>query len=168
MSRAAALASRAFEGALSALERQVTAQDLGDPVTLGRRAALLAVAERVPGGQIGPLYDAEQVAILLGVGSRKTVSQLARRGRLLALKAAGRRRLYPAFQFRPNGRPYPELAQVLAVFAGAVETAHTVACWLVSPQPLLDEATPAAWMRGRRDPEPLLEAARRAAAALAS
>jgi hypothetical protein len=163
----AALAARAFERTLEELERQENAPDLGDPAALGRRAALLATGEAVWGKHLGPLFDVEQVRALLAVGSRQAVSDLAKRGRLLALDAAGQRKLYPAFQFGPEGRPYPELARVLAIFAGAVETPYTVASWLVSPQDVLTGETPAAWMRSRRDSDRLLEAARRAAAALA-
>jgi hypothetical protein len=167
MSHATAAAARAFERTLEELEQQENAPGFDDPVALGRRAALLATAEAVWGRHLGPLFDVEQVKTLLAVGSRQAVSDLAKRGRLLALDASGGRKLYPAFQFGPDGRPYPELAQVLALFEGAVETPYTVASWLVSPQDLLEGETPAAWMRARRDPEPLHEAARRAAAALA-
>jgi len=168
MSNRAARAARAFEVTLKTLGSQTSLQDLGDPAALGRRAALLAVIETVPNRHVGLLFDAEQARIVLGVASRQAVSKLARRGRLLALDAAGRRKLYPAFQLGFNGRPYPELARVLAIFDGAVETAYTVAFWLVSPQQLLEGESPAAWMRCRRDPERLLEAARRASAALAN
>src|SRR5436305_14755750 len=167
MSHASALAARAFERTLEELERREDAPDLGDPTALGRRAALLATAEAVWGRHLGPLFDVDQVKAVLGVGSRQAVSDLAKRGRLLALDAAGRRKLYPSFQFGSDGRPFAELARVLAIFGGAVETAYTVASWLVSPQELLAGETPAAWMRSRRDPEILFAAARRAAAVLA-
>jgi hypothetical protein len=167
MSHATAVAARAFERTLEQLEQQENAPGLGDPAALGRRAALLATAEAVWGRHLGPLFDVEQVKAVLAVGSRQAVSDLAKRGRLLALDASGGRKLYPAFQFGPEGRPCPELARVLAAFEGAVETPYTVASWLVSPQDLLEGETPAAWMRARRDPERLHEAARRAAAALA-
>jgi hypothetical protein len=167
MSSATAVAARAFERTLEELERQENAPGFGDPAALGRRAALLATAEAVWGRHLGPLFDVEQVKAVLAVGSRQAVSDLAKRGRLLALDASGGRKLYPAFQFGPEGRPYPELARVLAAFEGVIETPYTVASWLVSPQELLEGETPAAWMRARRDPEHLHEAARRAVAALA-
>ncbi|HYG61244.1 MAG TPA: hypothetical protein VEL74_01575 [Thermoanaerobaculia bacterium] len=163
----AAAAARAFERTLEELERQPDSPDLGDPAALGRRAALLAVADAVWGKALGPLYDVEQVKALLEVSSRQAVSDLAKRGRLLALEASGGRKLYPAFQFGPDGRPYPEIVRVLEAFAGAVESFYTIASWFVTPQDLLDGETGAAWMRSRRDPERLLEAARRAAAPLA-
>jgi len=166
MSHATVIAARAFERTLEELEQQENAPGFDDPATLGRRAALLATAEAVWGRHLGPLFDVEQVKTVLAVGSRQAVSDLAKRGRLLALDASGGRKLYPAFQFGPEGRPYPELAEVLATFAGVV-TPYTVASWLVSPQDLLEGETPATWMRARRDPERLHEAARRAAAVLA-
>src|SRR5215207_6329005 len=167
MSELAAAAARAFERALEQLERQEGAPDLGDPEELGRRAALLAAAEAVWGRHLGPLFDVEQAMTALGVGSRQAVSDLARRGRLLALDAPGGRKLYPAFQLGPGGRPFPEVAAVVEAFAGVVETPHTIAAWFVAPQELLEGETPAAWMRARRDPAPLVEEARRAAARLA-
>lgn len=116
---------------------------------------------------LGPLYDGEQAQAVLGVRSRQAVSDLARRGRLLALDSKSGRRLYPAFQFSASGRSYPEIARVLEAFGNKVETPYTIASWLVSPQDHLDGETPAAWMRARRDPRPLLTAAYRAADALA-
>ncbi len=166
-SHAAAVAARAFERTLTELESRPDAPELGDPAALGRRAALLAVAEAVWGRHLGPLFDVEQVKTILNVGSRQAVSDLAKRGRLLALAAAGGRKLYPAFQFGADGRPFPEIARLLEAFDGAAESAHTVAAWCVGPQDLLGGETPAAWMRSRHDPEPLFEAARRAAARLA-
>lgn len=163
----ASVAAKAFERMLQQLEDQEGMPDLGDPDTLGRRAALLATAEAVWGRHLGPLLDAEQVRTLLGVGSRQAVSDLAKRGRLLVLDASGGRKLYPSFQFASNGRPYPEIATVIEIFADAVETAYTIASWFVSPQDRLDRETPASWMRSGREPEPLVEAARRAASQLA-
>jgi len=55
----------------------------------------------------------------------------------------------------------------VASFAGTIETPYTIASWFVSPQESLAGETPAAWMRSRRAPGPLLEEARRAAARLA-
>lgn len=164
MTRAhAAAAAKAFEEALEELALPDDAPDLQDPRALGRRAALLAAAEAFWGKVLDPLFDVEQVQTLLKVGSRQAVSDLAKRERILALDASGGRKLYPGFQFGPNGRPYPEVAQVIQIFAGVVETPYTIASWFVSPQSLLNGETPAAWMRARREPDLLLEAARRSA-----
>ena len=108
-----------------------------------------------------------EVQELLGVGSRQAVSDLAKRGRLLALDAAGGRRLYPAFQFAESGRPHRDLESVLEVFAGVVESTYTTASWLVSPNADLTGETPIERLRSGRGLDELLVAARRAAARLA-
>jgi|SRR5947209_11500834 len=167
MTRAHA-AAQAFEETLEELDLPDSTPELQDPRNLGRRAALLAVAKAVWGQYLGPLLEARDVQLLLGVRSRRAVSDLARRGRLLALNASDGRKVYPAFQFaKEGGRPFPEIAQVLKIFAGAVETPYTIASWFVSPQDLLADKTPAAWLQEGGDPTLLFEAARRDAWRLA-
>jgi hypothetical protein len=169
MTRAhAAAAAKAFEEALGELQISDDNPELQDPKALGRRAALLAVAEMSWREVLGPLFNVEQTQALLKVGSRQAVSDLAKRGRLLALNGSDGRKLYPAFQFGPTGRPYPEVANVLGIFSGIVETPYTIASWFVSPQDLLEGETPVAWLRSRKgSSEILLEAARRSADKLA-
>ena len=168
MTRAhAAAVAKAFEEALEEIEISDDNPELQDPRALGRRAALLAVAEMSWREVLGPLLDVEQVQSLLQVKSRQAVSDLAKRARLLSLDGSGGRKLYPAFQFGPTGRPYPEVVKVLGIFSGIVETPYTVASWFVSPQDLLDGETPAAWLRSRGSSELLLEAAERSADKLA-
>lgn len=167
MSKVLAAAARAFEETLQELRLPEDSPELRDPKTLGRRAALMAATELAWKGHLGPLFEMEQAKVVLGVGSRQAVSDLARRGRLLALDGSGGRKLYPAFQFGRGGRPFPEIQHVLRTFAGSVETPYTIASWFVTPQDVLDGETPVAWMRSRREPELLFEAARRAAARLA-
>jgi hypothetical protein len=160
----AAAAAKAFGEALEkALEDLPEVQD---PEAFGRRAALLVVSDMVWGQILGPLYDVEQVQTILKVKTRQAVSDLAKRGRLLALDGSGGRKLYPAFQFGPRGRPYPEIAKVLEIFEGIVETPYTIASWFVSPQDLLEEETPAAWLGSGKDSSQLLAAAQRSAGAL--
>lgn len=162
----AATAAKAFEETLEEFDLPDNTPDLADPKALGRRAALLAVADIFWGQILGPLFDSEQVQELLKVRSRQAVSDLAKRGRLLALDASGGRRLYPAFQFSATGRPYPEVAEVIHAFSGFVETPYTIASWFVSPQDLLDGETPVEWIRSKKDSARLLEAARRSAGEL--
>ncbi len=166
MAGAFAAAVEAFEETLEGFD-SVGLQDLGDLVAFGRRAALLAVAEPVWRHHLGPSLTLDQVKRLLGVSSRQAVHDLRKRRRLLALNAASGRKVYPAFQFGEGGRPYPVLADILRIFAGVAESPHTVASWLVSPNPLLGSETPAAWMSSGGASEPLLKAAQRAAAQLA-
>jgi hypothetical protein len=170
MTRAtAAAAAKAFGEALEEAWEKLPddAPEIQNPEALGRRAALLAVSEMVWGQVLGPLYDVEQVQTILRVKTRQAVSDLAKRGRLLALDGSGGRKLYPAFQFGPNGRPYTEIAKVIEIFEGIVETPYTIASWFVSPQDLLASETPAAWLQGDKDSSQLLAAAQRSAGELA-
>lgn len=137
----------------------------------GRRAALLVGAEQAWDHHIGPMLGAEQVASLLGVGTRQAVHDRARRGSLLALRRGSRQVRFPAFQLvdRPGSTTktvLPELGRVLGVFAGAGVDAWTVASWFCTPAPLLESRTPAGWLTEDRDPRRALEAARRSAARL--
>jgi hypothetical protein len=160
MATALAEAAKTFEQTLGELgitgkEREV------DPAALGRRAALLAASDVVWHKHLGPMYSSKQVRELMGRGTRQSVSELAKRGRLLALPEEDGRLAFPAFQFGRTGERLPALDRILATFDGAVETPYTVASWFVTPEPLLQGKTPAAWLRAARSPEPVLEAATR-------
>ena len=135
VSRATALslAAKAFEEALERLHLSEDAPELQNPSELGRRAALLAVAESAWGQVLGPLFDTDQTRTILGVGSRQAVHDLMKRRRLLALDASNGRKLFPAFQFGRGGRPYPEVAEVIDIFSDVVETPYTIASWFVNP-----------------------------------
>lgn len=157
-------AADAFEEALTELGFDDGDLDIGDPRSLGRRAALLAVAGTVWRRHLGPLLTTKQVAELLGVTTRQAVSDRVKRHRILALPAGERELTYPAFQFSANGEPYRAMASVLEVFSTAKLSPHTIASWFVTPQRALDGAAPAEWMAENRGAERLLVAARRAAA----
>jgi len=164
----ALVASESFREALRELGLTRRTSELGDPKELGRRAALMAAAEAAWKKHLGPLLEAKQVQELLGVGTRQAVSDLRSRGRLLGLTRQDGRVVYPAFQFGPGGRPFPELPQILELLGeGATLDPWTQASWFVSPQALLEGATPAAWLRRKREPERVVRAARRTAARLA-
>jgi hypothetical protein len=164
MARALAAAAETFEQTLE--ELGVSERELGDPEELGRRAALLATADALWSRRIGPMFRRDQVQELLGVSSRQAVSQLAKRGRLLAIPS-GEGLTFPAFQFSANGRPYDAMPAILAAFKEADLSPFTVASWFTTPQRLLGRVTPATWLRRGRDPERVVEAARRSAARLA-
>jgi hypothetical protein len=157
---ALAEAAKTFEQTLGELgisgrERNVNA------AALGRRAALLAASDLVWRKQLGPMLSSKQVRELMGRGTRQSVSELARRKRLLALPGEDGRLSFPAFQFGRNGERLPALERILTVFDGAVESPYTVASWFVTPESALGGKTPAAWLRAGRAPEPVLEAAQR-------
>jgi hypothetical protein len=163
---ALAEAAKTFEETLEELgitgkEREV------DPSALGRRGALLAASDVLWHKRLGPLYTSKQVRELTGRGSRQSVNELVKRGRLLALPQADGSLGFPAFQFVRNGTRLPALERILDTFSGVAQTPYTVASWFVTPEPLLEGRTPAAWLRARRSTEPALEAARRYAQRLA-
>jgi hypothetical protein len=116
---------------------------------------------------LGPLLDVEEARRVLHLKNAREVGALQTKGQLLALSSFDGQTLYPAFQLSPSGKPYPEVARVLEIFSGAVETPYTIASWFVSPQDLLNDKTPAAWLQEGGDPTLLLEAARRTAWRLA-
>jgi hypothetical protein len=116
---------------------------------------------------LGPLFNREEVRRVLHLRNAREVGALQTQGQLLTLNSFEGQTLYPAFQFNAAGKPYPEIAKVLEIFSGAVETPYTIASWFVSPQDLLDDKTPAAWLQEGGDPTLLFEAARRTAWRLA-
>lgn len=116
---------------------------------------------------LGPLLEIEKVREALGLRSQRDVRTLSTKGQLLTLDSPEGQELYPLFQFAENGNVRPEIARLLKIFSSAVNTPYTIASWFVSPQDLLEQETPAAWLRSGRDPELVFEAARRAAAKLA-
>jgi hypothetical protein len=166
MARGTAEAAAAFQQTLERFGLAAGEAGLGDPVDLGRRAGLLAVADRIWRRQIGPLLDGRDVQRLLKVGSRQAVSDLLKRRRLLALPTAEGSLAYPAFQFTRAGRPDPALPRILELFAKAAVDAHTIASWFTTPQSVLRRSTPAEWLKQRGDPSAVIEAARRTASRL--
>jgi hypothetical protein len=167
MNSALTTAATAFEQALHDLGFSGDEAELGDAAELGRRGALLAVSDVVWRRRLGFMLDSRQVRELLGGTTRQAVSDLAKRGRLLAVPDERRRLRFPAFQFSRPGRPLPGLADILRIFAPAEVSPYTVASWFVTPQALLDDTPPAQWLAEGRDPTLAIEAARRTAARLA-
>jgi hypothetical protein len=114
-----------------------------DPALLARQTADQAVDSAVAWiAHLGPMYDVETVRRLLGRPdapvSRQAVSK--RRG-LLALTTGSGRVVYPAFQF-VGGSPVPQLARVLSALPEALVSRWTVASWLASAEPMLDDQRP--------------------------
>ncbi|HEX9713563.1 MAG TPA: hypothetical protein VGB52_13555 [Actinomycetota bacterium] len=160
---ATAAAAAAFQQTLDSLD--LPRSQLPDPEELGRRAALLAVADIAWKRVLGPLLDGKQAQELLGVRTRQALHDLVKRRRLLAVPW-GEETRYPAFQFGPDGRPYPEMRLVLQAFENAKIDGLTLGSWFRHPQRALGGETPARWMAERHDPERLVTAAGRSAARL--
>lgn len=154
-------AARAFVDTLA--ELGLGPERLEDPA-IGRRAALLVAPELAWEAETGPLLDARAASALLGARSRNAISDLARRGRALALP--GRPVRYPASQFGPDGRPYPVIGDVIRALRRARLDDWTIAAWLWNPQLELDGDSPAAFLRAGGPPERVRAVAERAGAPL--
>ncbi len=86
---------------------------------------------------------------MIGV-SRQAVSERVHRGTLLALAVGRGGYHFPLFQFGVGGRPLAGLSDVISAFHSEprpVETNHTIAAWLVTPQAELEGSTPVALLR---------------------
>jgi hypothetical protein len=164
-----AAALQAFQDTLERLD--IPEDRLSDPQVqerLGRRAALLATSELTWDDHLGPMYEWNDVAAILGtVGTRQGVNDLARRKRLLALPTKSGKLLYPAFQFQ-GARTLSGLHDLLTELDSSGASPWTQASWFVTPQDELEGQTPAAYLgRGAFD-ERVMLAARRVAARLAA
>jgi len=122
MTAALAEAAKTFEQTLEELgitgkEREVNA------AALGRRAALLAASDVVWHKHLGPMYSSKQVREVMGRGTRQSVSELAKRGRLLALREEEGHLAFPAFQF---GRTCLPLVKTFELARYSLERALTL------------------------------------------
>ncbi len=116
--------------------------------------------DRAWADQLGPAYRQGDVARLLGK-TRQAVS--ADRG-LLRLEMRNGEIGYPVFQF-DGARQLPGIREVVRVLDPMVASAWTIASWLCSPAPQLDERTPLAVLReGER--ETVLSLARQTASGI--
>jgi hypothetical protein len=160
-------ATAAFQETLEQLDLPDGALDTEEQAEIGRRGALLATAMLQWEEHLGPLLDWRKVASLMGrVSTRQGVNDLAKRGRLLAVRTKSGQVLYPLFQFR-GAKPFPELPALLELFGHAALDGWTVASWFVTSQDLLDDESPASWLKAGKDPALVIEAAERVAGRLA-
>lgn len=122
------------------------------------------MAEQMPVGgtddgawavEIGPAYQEDAVADLLQL----SVEQVSAHGGLLRLTDRSGTVVYPAFQF--DGRRLLDgISEVVATLRPVVASTWTIASWLTSPQPSLDDDPPVDRLRGG-DTRRVVEAARR-------
>jgi hypothetical protein len=113
---------------------------------------------------IGPVYDVDGVARLIGGGAPVTRQAVSKR-RLLALKTGSGRVVYPAFQFNEDGSVVDGVADVLKLIEPTQLSSWTIAAWFVSPEDGIEGMQPIEALRsGGRDA--VLQVARRWASAL--
>lgn len=112
-------------------------------------AMLDAIPSAHPFEQLGPFYDTAGVSRWLGI-SRQALHQKVKADQLLALTTGDGQRLYPAWQFAPDGRPLLGLVDLLRVLNPAAADAWTVAVWLTRPVPELGHRSAVDVMRSLR------------------
>ena len=112
-------------------------------------AMLDAIPAAHPFEQLGPFYDTAGVSRWLGI-TRQALHQKVKADQLLALTTGDGQRLYPAWQFAPDGRPLPGLVDLLRVLNPAAADSWTVALWLTRPVPELGNRSAVDVMRSLR------------------
>lgn len=154
------------------LDAAIDEGDLESVREIGRRAAALAASSLLWQHRVGgQLVDTAWVCEHLNV-TRQAVAKKVATGQLIALPG-GRSRQYPTWQFTAAiDTPALVLADVPRIIAAFREvypdtTPVQIAAWANKVQPELEGRTPADWIDTGQPPEPLVLAARRAAAALA-
>lgn len=125
-------------------------------------AMLNALPTQHPFSELGPFYDTSGVTGWLGI-SRQALHQKVRSYQVLACTTGDSQRVYPAWQFTTDGRPLVGLPHVLRVLLQATDP-WTAAIWLTTPTDRLGEGSAVDWLATRRDPAPVIEAAREDAA----
>lgn len=167
MPEAISVAVAAFADQLRTLLKDPPAElTLSAAATAGRRAALVAASEYVWPEHLGPLFPTTMVRDLLGGVTRQRVNELWSAHRLIGLADHSGRRQFPAFQFRA-GRTLELLIAAFWIVHDAGVGEWTAASWCVSPDPALDNDSPAVWIREGRSAERLLRVAHQDAARLA-
>ncbi|WP_052341845.1 hypothetical protein [Salinarimonas rosea] len=93
----------------------------------------------------GGAYDLEQVRTVLGDISRQMVARKVEAGQLLAVPGPSGQRIYPTFQFAPDGSLLPSLPAILAALP--TRDPWAVLNFLVNSDERLDERRPVDLLR---------------------
>lgn len=126
-------------------------------------AMLEAVPAAHPFLDLGPFYDTTGLARWMKI-TRQAVHQKVNAHQILACATADGQKVYPAWQFTPDGRVIPGLAAVLKVLVPAAADPWTVAIWLTTPDEDYQEMTAIEWLLTNRDHSQVLADARADAA----
>lgn len=126
-------------------------------------AMLDALPTAHPYLDLGPFYDTAGLARWMKI-SRQAVHQKVSAHQILACATADGQKVYPAWQFTPDGRVIPGLAAVLKVLLPAAADAWTVAIWLTTPDEDYEQKTAIEWLLTSRDNSRVLTDARADAA----
>lgn len=139
-------------------------------VERARQAVHITFASFLRDERVGPSLETRQVCERLRV-SRQAVAKAVAGGRLIALPA-GKARRFPLWQFRMGEERLemrPDVAELVQAFRCIYPeiTGVQIASWARTPQPELQQMTPAEWLERERPVNSVVVAAKRAAAALA-
>lgn len=133
---------------------------LGDPSSFAERAVQATAPEASQWDElVGPFLRSDGVQARLQI-SRQAVAAKAARRRLLRTITVDGEHLYPLWQF-VGDRLVDGLAEVLSLFPEPSVDGWTLAAWLRTPDPDLDEPPYDALVRGEHE---RVQAAARAAA----
>lgn len=138
----------------------------GDAEAIGRRAAMAVLAGEAWERALGDLLTSAEARILLGGVSREALRKRVASGSAIALRDDGGAVRYPRWQFdAAAGSVFPAVKQLNLIFGDTGLDPWTLASFATTSQPELDGRTPVEALSDE-NPEPLLRAARRAAAEL--
>ncbi len=157
--------SQAFLEGLShdlATQASVLALPLEEAERMARSAGERMATEIAWRRAVGPSLDTSEVVELLGI-TRQALNSRKKTGSVLALPASGTS-IYPTWQF-DAGTIRDVTRQIVAAFRATDReiSLFTIAAFAQSPQPELENETPARWIASGRKNEQVVLAARRAA-----
>lgn len=155
-----------FRRTLTEIGGQPSSAD--DAEVLGRRAAMVVLAGDAWERALGELLTSAEARILLGGISREALRKRVHSGSVLALRDDADLIRYPRWQFdAANSVPFAVIKKLNEIFGEAGLDPWTLAAFATAPQPELGNRAPVEAFADA-DLEPLLLAAQRTAADLAS
>lgn len=121
-------------------------------------AMLNAIPTEHPFTALGPFYNTAGLTRWRDV-SRQALHQKVQSHQLLACETSDGQRVYPAWQFTPDGRTIPGITTVLRTLL-AVTDPWTAAIWLTTPSERLGNRSAIEVLKGGYATEPVFAAAR--------
>lgn len=134
-------------------EHESARREARDPA-LGPRIA--AHDAQVAAHLVDFTYSTQQVAVLLDL-DQSNIRRGVQDGRYLAVRVAGRLRL-PTWQFVEESPtvPLPNLRELVSSIPSGLHP-HTIAGFMETAQPELDDMTPVEWLSGGGDARPVCD-----------
>jgi hypothetical protein len=137
-----------------------------DADLLGRRAAMVVLAGEAWERALGELLTSAEARVLLGGVSREALRKRVLSGSVIALRDDAGLVRYPRWQFdAASGVPFPAVKKLNEIFGDAGLDPWTLASFVTTPQPELDDRVPVEAFADA-DLEPLLTSAHRTVADL--